>query len=133
MCRAHNLLQDFLVKIDLSLREIAQAIHRLGLVFASLPRDLHLFPQMTAVMFILRTVNTDLYYRFVDGEASDLDVVDEMFNRPGIKTLQQTPAGQLFEQMVIIAAVERLDEGELNETEQPFSNSPLLSDIISYE
>ncbi len=121
---SQELLHDFLGKIDLSLREIGQAIHRLGLVFTSLPRDQLLFSGMMTVMFLLRTSDTDLYYRFIDGEVSDLEVVDAVFNRPGIKTLRHTPGGQFFELMIIVAAEER--QSELNQSEQIFENSRLL-------
>lgn len=129
---ARKLLLAFLNTPDINLRRVAQAIHRLGLVFASLPRDLQLFPKMTVVMFILRTVNTDLYFRFVDGEASDVEVVDTLFNRPRIKPLQGTKEGLLLETMIILANHEREQFSKLSP-----EHSPLLKryyDLeISYE
>lgn len=103
-----RLLLAFFDAPDLSLRRIAQAIHRLGLVFASLRSDQRSFTLAAAVALILRTVDSDLYHRFVRGEVSDLEVVDKMFNRPGARTLQQQHAGHLFEATIIVAAQERV-------------------------
>ena len=49
---------------------------------------------------------TNLYYRFIRGEASDLKVVDEVFNLPGIKSLQFEWEGTIFEAIIILAAQE---------------------------
>lgn len=72
---ARNMLQSFLGTPDLSLRRIAQAIHRLGLVLASLRSDRLSFPATTVGALILRTLDADLYRRFVRDEVSDLEVV----------------------------------------------------------
>ena len=104
------LLLAFFDAPDLSLRRIAQAIHRLGLVFASLRSDQRSFTLAAAVALILRTIDSDLYHRFVRGEVSDLEVVDKMFNRPGARTLQQQHAGRLFEATIIVAVQERLSD-----------------------
>ena len=105
-----TLLVAFFDVPDLSLRRIAQAIHRLGLVFASLRSDQRSFTLAAVVALILRTVDSDLYHRFVRGEVSDLEVVDKMFNRPGARTLQQQHAGRLFEATIIVAVQERLSD-----------------------
>ncbi len=121
--QAEELLREFLIKIDLSLRQVAQAIHRLGLVFSSLRKDQPLLAGMTTVMFILRTMDLDLYQQFVDGEKSDLQVVDGIFEKPGIKSLKGTEAGDLFELMIIMAANEGL--------EQPADFGPVFSPLLT--
>ena len=102
---ARNLLQVFLVTSDLSLRQIAQAIHRLGLVFASLPENRHLFASTTVVLFILRTIDLDLYFRFIDGEASDLDVFETVIARAGIKALNGNENVYQFGAIIIMCAL----------------------------
>ena len=99
-----DLLHGFFHAPDLSLRRIAQAIHRLGLVFASLRSDKRSFALTAVVCLILRTIDPDLYHRFVRRELSDLEVVDKMFSRPETQTLQREYAGHLFEALVIMAA-----------------------------
>ena len=101
--KVRNLLQTFFVTPDLSLRQVGQAIHRLGLVFGSLHEDQPLFARMTVVMFILRVLDLELYRQFVDGEASDLKVADEVFSLPGIKELRRTDVGNQFEATLIVA------------------------------
>ncbi len=103
-------LQSFFHDPDLSLRRIAQAIHRLGLVFASLRSDQRSFVRTTVVCLILRTIDIDLYHRFVSGEVSDLDVVDKVFTRPGTENLKQRHERYLFEAVVIMAAREMASE-----------------------
>ena len=101
-----TLLSGFFGTHDFNLRTIAQAIHRLGLVFASLRSDRKSFLITAVVALILRTANSNLYYRFIRGEASDLEVVDEVFNLPGIKNLQFEREGTIFEAIIILAAQE---------------------------
>ena len=101
-----NLLQGFFSSPDLSLRRIAQAIHRLGLVYGSLRSDQRSFALTAVVALIVRTIDSDLYRRFVRGEVSDLEVVDKVFDRPGAKSLQRKHEGYLFEATIIVSAQE---------------------------
>ena len=101
-----TLLSVFFSTHDLDLRTIGQAIHRLGVVLASLRSGQKSFLVTAVVALILRTVNSNLYYRFIRGEASDLKVVDEVFNLPGIKSLQFEWEGTVFEAIIILAAQE---------------------------
>ena len=130
-----TLLLAFFDAPDLSLRRIAQAIHRLGLVFASLRSDQRSFAMTAVVALILRTVDSDLYHRFVRREASDRQVVDKMFNRPGARTLQQQHAGHLFEfeptiefEATIIVAAQEAELVHSMMRSEPINsiNSPLL-------
>ena len=100
-------LKFFFYDPDLSIRRVAQAIHRLGLVFASLRSDQSSLMEMAAVALILRTIDSNLYYKFVRGESTDADVVDKVFSRPGTKTLRNTHEGHLFEAAVIFAIDDR--------------------------
>ena len=100
----YSLLKGFFQAPDLSLRRIAQAIHRLGLVFATLRSDQQSFAIMTTVALIIRTIDADLYHRFCRGEASDLDVVDKMFALPGVITLTEDGAKSFFERVLIMAS-----------------------------
>lgn len=119
----NRLLLAFFNASDLSLRRIAQAIHRLGLVFASLRSDQQSFALPAVVAQILRTVDPGLYFRFIRGEASDLEVVDQVFSRPAANALQQQREGYRFEAEIIIAAHEETLD---NLTPQEQFESPLL-------
>ena len=121
---ARKLLHNFFGASDLSLRRIAQAIHRLGLVLASLRSNQRAFTITAVVALILRTINANLYHRFVRGEVSDLEVIDTVFARPEAKVLQQTEEGQWFEAIVIAAAQET--KGISLWAQQAPSSSPLL-------
>ena len=101
-----DLLEGFFGAADLSIRTVAQAIHRLGLMFASLRSNQRTVALSTVVALILRTIDSELYQRFIQSDVEDLEVVDTVFNRPGAKTLRQDHVGRLFEATIIIAARE---------------------------
>ena len=100
------MLLGFFGASDLSLRTVGQAIHRLGLLYASLHSDEDDYGLATTVALILRTLDQNLYDRFVKGEATDLDVVDTIFEHPGLKPLQYEDWNTEFEVMIILAAQE---------------------------
>ena len=91
-----KILQHFFSAPDLSLRRIAQAIHRLGLVFASLRSDQQSLVPATIVALIVRTIDSDLYHRFVRGEIADIEVFDTVFARPSEKNSAKRVLGSLF-------------------------------------
>ena len=95
-----NLLLGFFCSPDLSLRQIAQAIHRLGLVFASLRSDQWAFAISATVALIIRTIAPDRYNQFIRGAVSDRQVVDTVFGRDGIRTLQRDHEGLLLKPLL---------------------------------
>lgn len=109
---ARTLLQRFSRRFNFNLRQIEQSVHRLGLVFASLPSNKFSFFLAAMAALILRTINTQLYYDFINGKVSDLDVVDTVFNSTDEdrKRLQNTTQGRLFEAILITAFKEMRQE-----------------------
>ena len=109
---AQSLLQSFLGRSNLSLRQVAQAMHHLGLVLASLRSNERSFAITMVVALILRTLIPDWYYRFRRGETSDHDLVETVFGHPGLRNLRSTNArvpfstGALFEAAIIVSATE---------------------------
>ena len=101
-----GLLQDFFGVPVLSLRQVAQALHHLGLVFTSLRSDERSFEMVATVALILRTFVPDLYYQFCRGEISDLNLVEVVFDRPGAGTLRGTYGEALFESTIVASAFE---------------------------
>ncbi|MCY3934724.1 MAG: P-loop NTPase fold protein [Chloroflexi bacterium] len=70
-----------------SLRRIAQALLRLGAVLEllHLPEQNLAVTQEICVLLIIRTLDKNLYLRFVNGEATDLEVAEEVLKRLGIQ------------------------------------------------
>ena len=99
----YYLLRDFFSAPELSLRRIAQSIHRLGLVFASLGDQPPSFAMTAVVALVLRTIDAELYHQFRRREISDLDVIDQVFDHPGITDLKDKDEGCLFEATIIMA------------------------------
>ena len=112
-------MQAFFGDTDLSLRTIAQAIHRLGLVLASLRSDQPSMIPMAVVLLIIRTIDSDLYYKFIHGEITDSEAVKMVFARPGMKDLQWKREGSIFEALVILGAHERDNKSFLDTIESP--------------
>ena len=91
---------------DVSFRTVGQAIHRLGLLYASLRGDQDDYGVATTVALILRTFDRKLSSRFVIGEISDREVVEAFFDRPSLAPLRQEDWSIEFEAMIILAALE---------------------------
>ena len=107
-----QLLISFFGASDVSLREIAQAIHRLGLVFASLRVDQQRFFTAATVVLILRTLDPNLYHRFIRGDASDLDVAESIYKRVERRNLRQDER-VIFDSFIIIGAWEKAAGNQL--------------------
>lgn len=89
---AKDLLEAFLGSPELSLRDIQQAAHRLGLVLAALPEGGT--SQLYAVIaIVLRTANFSVYQRFVFGVATEKEVVDATFSLQGTVHLRSERNG----------------------------------------
>ena len=98
-------LLSFFGSEKVSLRNVSQALHRLGLVFASLRSDQKSFVIAAAVALILRTVDSELYHKFIHGEISDKEVVDSVYKQLGAKNL--TTGKILFETVIILGPKEK--------------------------
>ena len=82
-----RLLKPFFSAASLSLRDIAQTVHRHGLVLKSLPDINTPVARMTAVALLLRMFNEPLYHRFAGRDISDLEIADKIFENSSITHL----------------------------------------------
>ena len=115
-----GILQTFLKKDPLTLRDIAQAIHHLTLVFASTDTERVQYPILGAVALVLKFRVPHVYKLFRRGEKSDKDVVDALFAEPGMQELrsrrepQEWRAAATLEATVALAGLEiALQRGNL--------------------
>ena len=119
------LLEVFFVATNVTLRQIGQAICRLGLVVASLNRSA--FSALaTGVAIVIRTIDDSLYRKFVAGLVSDREIAEAMFEGYGIPKSQKEDVSyygaHLFEAIVILAAIEISSGGrpvDMNSIESP--------------
>lgn len=102
---ARQWILEFFGAPEISLRTIEQALHRLGLLLASLRSDKWAFLPMATFVLILRTIDPDLYHRFADGKATDEEVADAMFKRV-TAYYRYTHAGGNLECVIVMAASE---------------------------
>lgn len=93
----------FFTKADISLRKIAQAMRRLGLVIAALPGDQPLLGWASAIALIVRTIDFELYEKFIRREADDREVIDSILDRPSLAAVRNKHAGNIFEAVIIVA------------------------------
>ena len=105
---ALQVLRGWFAIAHFSLRDIAQAIHRLGLVLASLSNNDQTFAQTVVVLLVMRTANADVYHRFIRGEVTDEDAVEAMYGTPGCKILRNTREGNLLEAVIVAAKHEAI-------------------------
>ena len=120
-----SMLESFFAKPVVSLRTVARAIHHLGVVYAALADKRLVLGNTTAVLVILRTLDRELYYRFVDGKASDAEVVDGIVERVGKHAwTSQRREVAVFEAWLIASQMER-DGGPAFELSDP-ADTPLL-------
>ena len=117
------MLFQFFGSSDLSLRTVGQAVNRLGMLYASLRKDQRDHGMATTVALILRTMEPRLYGRFVAGEVSDAEIVDAIFDRPGLKTLRFDKRSATFEAAVILAG---MDDTLPHHAPTKTQSSPLL-------
>ena len=97
---ARTLLWIFFGTPSVSLRRAEQAIHRLGLVFASLPRDQQTLDSgrwswlmlAAVIALIMRTLDFDRYGEFIRGELSDEHMIKLVYSWPGAEALRQQHA-----------------------------------------
>ena len=103
-----SLMQAFFGESIVSLRTVQRAIHHVGLMYAVLAEDNWVIGITTAVLVILRTLDQELYYRFVDGHASDMEVVDSISKRLGKNALSRHESEiSTFEAWMIVSQRER--------------------------
>ena len=96
-------LLTFFASSSLSLRRIAQSIHRLGLVFASLRKDTRALATAATIALVMRTLEPDLFWSFTRGEVKDREAAQVMLGRvPGLSD----PHSELLEAILIVAALE---------------------------
>ena len=105
---ARVLLEAFLGSPELSLRDIQQAVYRLGLVLALLPDDAAPLALHAVVAIVLRTADFAVYQRFVAGEATDKEVVDKVFGLQGTASLRSDGRGYdwWIESHVILGSID---------------------------
>ena len=118
-----TILSSFFSTSTLGLREVAQATHRLALVLASLSDRQRSSTVVLVVLLILRTLDLDLYRKFIRGQASDKEVVEAVFSRPGLEELRETHEGNYVEAVIVSAQVDPA-LGDSHQRNEP--TSPLL-------
>lgn len=112
------LLRSLFNIYDISLRDIEQAMYRLGVLLNSLrdyPRSF-LIGMITAL--IIRTFAPNIYHQFRTGEVEDVEVIDALFNARGNKLTAHYSsdenlfyASSLLQAVVILATISRKTQG----------------------
>lgn len=115
------LVEEFLASSELSIRDIAQSIHHLGLVLVSLRPNHHPLLTMTVILIVLRSIDRGLYSRFAQGEIDDAEIVDFLFARPGLKQFANTRKGAYIEAYIVLA----YKELRYGRDAQPSPSTPL--------
>lgn len=103
-----SMLKSLFGEPVVSLRTAGQAIHHLGMVYGALANKKLFLGMTTAALVILRTLDRELYYRFVGGRASDAEVVDGVVKRLGERARDHHEREfAAFEAWIIVSQQER--------------------------
>ena len=102
---ARGWLQRFFGSTDIDLRTVEQAFHRLGLMISMLPDELDELMLTATFVLLFRTIEPDLYYRFLDNDATDKEVAQALFQRVE-ENYRASTEGQNLEVEIIMAASE---------------------------
>ena len=103
---AVELLKEFFSAEHFIIRQIAQAIHYLGLALALLPDNTTVSIMPITVALIIKTADSNIYYKFIQGNASDEEVADFVFDLPGMASTRETIQGAVFEAAIIRASLQ---------------------------
>ena len=92
-------LKVFFDASPLSLRDISQAIHRLGLVINSLSSDdeREMMTILAGILLIIRSLDITNYRQFVHGNITDAKVSELIFGITSIERLRWESSGILFQ------------------------------------
>ena len=101
--RVQMLVKTFLGLPTLSLRDIAQAVHRLGLVLNALTYTDPQIVEMVTVTLILRMLDNELYHQFINGEVSDAEVAEKIMGNRMKNPLEWEREDELFQAYIISA------------------------------
>ena len=100
-----QLLEAFYGVPALSIRTIAQSIHRLGLVLASEQTYRPMFILSAVVALIMRTMDPELYQQFIKAEVDDTRIVDAIYENPEYRVVDWRSKAH-FDAAIIVAAWE---------------------------
>lgn len=124
----HSLVRNMLILFfgitRINLRKVTQAVHRIGLMFASLASNEKTLALGAIVAIILRTLDDKLYRSFTLGEKTDLEAVHNIFGYLGEDFLLGEHSRVLFEVAIIIGYLE-ISGAEV--WWEKISDSPLLN------
>ena len=123
-------LQAFFSASNLSLRQVAQAIHRFRLVVASFDGKSDLIDIAESAL-VLRAIDPEVYRRFVGGSATDEEAVDAVFERIEIVKDKKHNHENMyifasFEGIMVMCYKERESANRAGETDTVIE-SPLIS------
>ena len=104
---ALEVIRTFFGQDDLSLRTVGQAIHRFGLVLSSLSNEETGFIRTLAVLAVLSAVDPDVYQGVKGGDATDRQLVQQLFDRPHYASVRRSPGGAFVEAVIIASKVDR--------------------------
>ena len=119
--KVDGIARDWLVRFfgppNVDLRTLEQALRRLGLMLAMLHGKYNALIKTAAFVLVFRTLERDLYDRFLAGRATDEEVADALFARQE-PDYRASSEGMNLETEIIMAEVERdfAKRGELTST-----------------
>lgn len=101
----HPLVRTFFASPQFSLRQVRQAMHRLGVIVASSATLSLTTTTFLIVLLLLRTCEPTVYRRLVTGDATDKDAVEALFSHPSLADARESEAGARAQAVLISCAL----------------------------
>ena len=97
-------LREFLMLPSRSLREAHQTTRRLELMLSQFDATTPAIAVTSIVALMLRTINHEMYLRFLKGNVPDDDVANTIFGDPAMEAIRMTSQGEVIESAIIVAS-----------------------------
>lgn len=108
------LVHTFFASPQFSLRQVQQAMHRLGLVVTPRSAFSPEVMKFLIALLLLRTSEPEIYRRLVTGDATDEDAVNALFSHPSLSDARESIPGATVEAVLISCALfANLDQYEI--------------------
>ena len=95
-----TMIAQFLARSNLDFRRIGQAVRRISLACASLDGSSYRAVAATSVAVIVREIDPQIYRAFCVGDVDDKGLLDSLWGKGDLKSIQCTSEGNLLAQFV---------------------------------
>ena len=142
-----SMLPTLLRRSPLTLRQVSETIHHLGLVFSSLGTEQRAYALPSVMAVILKFTIPDIYHQLRNGSISDRDVVENLFSALAIPDraarfrVEDSKVFAAAEAIIAASFVDASNKGRQLDRQydtlpsgvKSYWSSPLISEYMNYD